>query len=158
MTENERVRELRKARGMTLEQFGAHIGVQKAAVSKIERSDRAITAQMRRSICREFGVREEWLRDGEEPMEAYAETFDLDELADRRQATELERRLVRAYFELDAETRAAVMEKLSEVFRQADTPEQRARRRADDFYTEALAEEKAADERSASPPTKEKEA
>ena len=76
MTENERIRELRKARGLTLEEFGERVGVRKSAVSKIERAETSVTEQMRRSICREFGVREEWLRTGEGPME---EARDRDE-------------------------------------------------------------------------------
>ncbi len=69
MTENERVKVLRKARDLTLEQFGAHVGVGKSAVSKMERGETSVTEQMRLAICREFRVREEWLRDGTGPME-----------------------------------------------------------------------------------------
>ena len=64
MTENERVREVRKAKGLTMEKFGEKLGVQKTAISKIESGDRSVTDQMRRAICREFDVNEEWLRDG----------------------------------------------------------------------------------------------
>ena len=65
---NERIKELRKALGLTLEKFGEKIGVGKTAISKIENGDRSVTDQMFKSICREFNVREEWLRTGEEPM------------------------------------------------------------------------------------------
>ena len=36
MTENERVRELRKTLGLTLERFGERLGVKKNAISAIE--------------------------------------------------------------------------------------------------------------------------
>lgn len=66
MTQGERIKELRKERlHMTLEQFGARIGVTKMTISRIENEVNAVTDQMFRSICREFNVREEWLRDGE---------------------------------------------------------------------------------------------
>lgn len=77
MTENERIRILRKAKGLTLEKFGERLGVGKTAISKIESGDRGVTDQMRRSICREFGVREEWLRDGTGEMEDAAPADEL---------------------------------------------------------------------------------
>ena len=65
MTEGERVNWLRKEIGLTLEKFGEKLGVQKSAISKIEHDQCSISDQMAKSICREYGVREEWLRSGE---------------------------------------------------------------------------------------------
>lgn len=65
MTQGERVKEIRKTLNLTLEKFGDKIGVQKSAVSKIERGDVGLTEQMSKSICREFNVNEQWLRTGE---------------------------------------------------------------------------------------------
>ena len=65
MTEGERVNWLRKEIGLTLEKFGEKLGVQKSAISKIEHDQCSISDQMAKSICREYGVREEWLRTGE---------------------------------------------------------------------------------------------
>ena len=65
---NERVKELRKALGLTLDKFGERLGVTKQTVSRIENGINNVTDQMLKSICREFNVREEWLRTGEEPM------------------------------------------------------------------------------------------
>ena len=67
-------------------------------------------------------MREEWLRDGVEQMNIDNETFDLDELADRFHATDLEKRLVRAYFELNEATRTEVMKMLTDVFQNGATP------------------------------------
>lgn len=65
MTEGERVNWLRKELGLTLEKFGNKLGVTKTAISNIEKGIRCLTDQMSKSICREYGVREEWLRSGE---------------------------------------------------------------------------------------------
>ena len=65
---NERIKELRKTLGLTLDKFGERLGVGKSALSKIERGENGVSEQMFKSICREFNVREEWLRTGEEPM------------------------------------------------------------------------------------------
>ena len=65
MTEGERVKYLRKELGLTLEKFGDNLGVTKTAISNIEKGIRNLTDQMLKSICREYGVREEWLRTGD---------------------------------------------------------------------------------------------
>ena len=64
MTQGERVRDVRKAKEMSMEQFGEKLGVQKSAISKIENGTRGLTEQMLKSICREFNVNEDWLRTG----------------------------------------------------------------------------------------------
>ena len=64
MTQGERVKLVRKTLGLTLEKFGEKVGVQKSAISKIEKGENGITDQMCKSICREFNVSDEWLRDG----------------------------------------------------------------------------------------------
>lgn len=68
MTQGERVKEVRKFRKMSMEQFGERLGVQKSAISKIEKGDRGLTEQMLKAICREFNVNEEWLRTGDGDM------------------------------------------------------------------------------------------
>lgn len=69
MTINERIRDLRRdGLGLTLEEFGARVGVSRAAMSNIENGARSVTDQMFVSICREFNVRPEWLRDGSGEM------------------------------------------------------------------------------------------
>ncbi len=76
MTINERIRDLRRdGLGLTLEEFGARVGVSRAAMSNIENGARNVTDQMFVSICREFNVRPEWLRDGSGEM-FYAMTKD----------------------------------------------------------------------------------
>lgn len=61
---NERIKIIRNELNLTLERFGQRIGVTRAAISNIETGNRKVTEQMCRSICREFNVREEWLRNG----------------------------------------------------------------------------------------------
>ena len=70
MTQGERIRELRKITGMTMEQFGGKLGVTKSTISNIENGNRNATEHMIKFICREFNVNEEWLRYGTGDMEA----------------------------------------------------------------------------------------
>lgn len=68
MTQGERVHEIRKHFGLTMEKFGEKLGVKKTSISNIENGIRGLTEQMTLSICRVFGVNEKWLRDGEGEM------------------------------------------------------------------------------------------
>ncbi len=86
---NERIKELRKALGLTLDKFGERIGVQKTAISKIERGANGVTKQMFKCICREFNVNENWLRTGEGEM-FVQKTLD-DEIASFIQSIQLEK-------------------------------------------------------------------
>ena len=61
---NVRVKELRSALGLSAEKFGSKIGVTRSAISKMELGVCNISEQSIISICREFNVNEEWLRNG----------------------------------------------------------------------------------------------
>lgn len=50
---------------LTLVQFGARIGISAASCSLLESGKNNPSDQTVKSICREFGIREEWLRTGE---------------------------------------------------------------------------------------------
>ena len=66
MTIGERIHFLRKeVLKLTLEEFGERLGVKKNTLSTIENDKGNVTEQMRRSICREFSINEQWLLTGE---------------------------------------------------------------------------------------------
>lgn len=65
---NERIKELRKALDLTLEKFGANLGVTKTTISRLEKGERSLTDQMFISICREYRVNPDWLENGTGPM------------------------------------------------------------------------------------------
>lgn len=65
MTQGERVKAIRKAKEMSMEQFGERIGnISKSTISNIENGNRNLTDLMLKSICSEFNVNEDWLRTG----------------------------------------------------------------------------------------------
>lgn len=92
MTQGERVKDLRKNLGLTLEKFGARLGVTKTAISKIEKGERNLTELMTKSICREFNVDYGWLTtgsgemfvDSDEDFLARVDAILVDENEDRR--------------------------------------------------------------------------
>lgn len=79
MTQGEKVRQIRKFLGFTMEKFGGRLGVTKTAISLIESGKNNLTDANIKSICREFNVNEAWLRTGEGEM--FQEVLPDDEVA-----------------------------------------------------------------------------
>lgn len=64
-----RIRELRKEHlQMTQQAFADRLGFSQNFIWQIEKGERAPSDRTIADICREFGVREEWLRTGELPI------------------------------------------------------------------------------------------
>lgn len=59
-----RTKELRKALGLTQQEFADRLGITRAAVSKYDIDATDPSDAVISLICREFNVREAWLRDG----------------------------------------------------------------------------------------------
>ena len=68
MTQGERIREVRKALGLTLEKFGEKIGMKKNSVSQLENGKNSVTEQVVKAICREYNVDYMWLTTGDGEM------------------------------------------------------------------------------------------
>ena len=68
LTVGERVKTIRKEYGLTMDRFGKRLGITKAGISRIESGVTNLTPQMAKSIAREFGISEEWLKTGEGEM------------------------------------------------------------------------------------------
>lgn len=60
----ERIKMLRKALDLTQQKFAERLGVKRNTVGQWECGINALTDQVITSICREFNVNEEWLRNG----------------------------------------------------------------------------------------------
>jgi len=65
---NERIKELRKALGLTQQDFADRIGSVQNTITGYETGRRAPSNQVVALICREFNVNENWLRTGEGQM------------------------------------------------------------------------------------------
>ena len=110
MTINERIKFLRKEKGLTQKTLASTLGITQSGVSFLEQEGSSVSDQTIKLICTVFGVREEWLRTGEGEMYSSAELFSLDRFVAERGATELELAIVKAYFELDPAIRRTVLE------------------------------------------------
>ena len=110
----ERIRLLRKDYlHMSQTEFGIKLGVSRSVIKNIEldalaRPDQKLS--LIKLMCKEFSVNEEWLLHGSMPMFVTPETFSLDQYLKERGCTALEMEIVKAYFELDMDTRQKVFE------------------------------------------------
>lgn len=64
----ERIKELRKALGLTQQKFADALGVKQNTIAQYESGRNAPIDAVVSLICREFNVNEEWLRTGEGAM------------------------------------------------------------------------------------------
>lgn len=65
MTINARIKEVRQAFGMSQTAFAEQLGATRGVISNLEAEKTTPSDPFIRLICREFHVREEWLRTGE---------------------------------------------------------------------------------------------
>lgn len=115
MTQGERVKEIRKTLGLTLDKFGEKVGVSKQTISRIENGINNVTEQMAKSICREYSVSEDWLRDGTGEMFAPGPDDELDSLAKRYDLTSADMLLVKKFMALDSGAREKVIQFMMDV-------------------------------------------
>lgn len=64
----ERMKLLRTELGYTQEEFAKRLGLARNSIANYEIGRREPTNAIIFSICREFGINEDWLRNGTEPM------------------------------------------------------------------------------------------
>ena len=99
-----------------MEDFGAVIGMGKSAVSRIENGVNGTTDQTIRSICREFGVNEHWLRTGDGEM--FEQTWEtvLDKLCPKYDLGAEHRTIVEGFLDLTPQDRDVVLKYFHNVF------------------------------------------
>lgn len=121
MTQGERVKEVRKALGLTLDKFGEKVGVKKQTVSRIENGVNNVTDQMVLSICREFNVNYDFLMNGEGEMFDDLPQTVLDELCAQYDLDDLDRSIVQMYLEMPEQVRNYLKQEIRKRFLKEDT-------------------------------------
>jgi len=117
MTINQRIRQLRKQRGLTQAEFGAKIGLKQSAASKLEQDGATVVDQNIRLISEAFGVNPEWLRTGEGEQDADEEERFIQRMIDRYQMDGLDATVLRAWLSLSAEDRKDILDALDPLVR-----------------------------------------
>lgn len=125
---NERIRLLREKKKLSRAAFGERIGVSGDVINNLERGRVEVKDHMIKLIAAEYGVSEDWLRNGTEPMRIQPETFSLDDFAAQHNATALEKEIIKTYFEIDPVIRKQIVNHFKEKFMGAggapDSPEE----------------------------------
>ena len=143
----ERIKELRKALGMTQEKFAERIGLKRNSVALIElgrdTSDQTIFA-----ICREFRVNEEWLRTGAGDMFVPTPASIVDELAEEYHLCPEAQAMVEKFITLDPAAQLAVFDYMCAVVDELRGREPDREERLRDELERQLAKEKKGTEKS----------
>ena len=96
--------------------FGSVIGMGKSAVSRIENGVNGTTDQTIRSICREFGVNERWLRTGEGEMFEQTRETVLDRLAAEYSLDKEQVSVIENFLDLSPQERTLFLTQMRKVF------------------------------------------
>lgn len=115
MTNGERVNEVRKSLGLTLEKFGEKLGVTKTTISRIEKGVNNLTDQMVKSICREYNVNYDYLMYGEGEMFDDLPQTIVDELCVQYDLNDFDKTLVEMYVSLPAGSRKRIKEYMKQL-------------------------------------------
>lgn len=123
---NGRIKEVRKALGLSQDEFGRRLGVTRGAVTNIEFNKVEPKPLFVDLICREFDVNEEWLRTGAGPM--FVEKTRDEELAQffgevLSEEPDLRRRLLSAMSRLDMEQWAMLADVARRLVAELDAQE-----------------------------------
>lgn len=111
-----RIKAIRLEKKLNQENFGKRLGVGKTAISKLEKNERNLTEQMGKLIMNEFNVSYAYLMEGKGDMfDDLPETL-LDELADEYHLTDIQKKLVKTFLELDDEQKDALTTLLEKKF------------------------------------------
>lgn len=114
MTQGDRLKQIRKTLGLTLEKFGANLGLKKNSLSQIENGKNDLTEANARAICREYHVNYQWLTTGDGEMFQNSDD-DVMEAIERIMSGENEfhKNLFRVFARLD-DSELATLEKIIE--------------------------------------------
>lgn len=112
---NERIRKLRKALDMTQQAFADKLGVKRNTVGQWECGINSITDQIALSICREFNVSEDWLRNGTGEMFIAKESDEIDSLVKKYGLSNDDRILIEKYVNAKESSRKAIIDFIVDV-------------------------------------------
>ena len=145
----ERIKELRKALGLTQTAFGERIGLKQNSVALIE-AGRATSDQTIFAICREFRVNEDWLRTGAGEMFVPTPASIVDELSEEYHLCPEAQAMVEKFITLDPAAQLAVFDYMCAVVDEIRGTEDREARLRDELERQIAKEKKGAEKYGAS--------
>ena len=106
-----------------MDKFGEKLGVQKSAISKIEKDRVNLSDQMVKLICREYNVNYDWLMDGEGEMFSDLPQTVLDELCSQYELDDLDRFIVELYVGLPKDVRDGIKARAKDLIQKREVSE-----------------------------------
>ncbi len=104
----ERIKELRKALKLTQAKFAERLGVKPNTISQYESGRNEPIDAVISLICREFGVNENWLRNGDGEKFIVPPKSQFDEVAKEFDLDDLDKRIMLGYMNLAKEDREVI--------------------------------------------------
>lgn len=112
---NERIKQIRRELGLTQQEFAERIGLKQNSIALIESGKRNISDQAVLSICREYGINEEWLRTGWGDKKTNNSDSELEALTEKYNLSAADRVLIEKYISLKPGVREAVLKFMTDV-------------------------------------------
>lgn len=112
---NERIKQIRRELGLTQAEFAERIGLKQNSIALIESGKRNISDQAVLSICREYGVNEEWLRTGDGDKFIPDSNDELEALAKKYDLSNADQVLIEKYVNLKPGSREAIINFITDV-------------------------------------------
>lgn len=118
-----RIIQVRKKHGLSQEQFAEKLGLSRNFINQVETGKKNFSTRTINDICRRFHVKEEWLRTGNGPMDDDLSTAQapLQDIFDRFNCSDSERKFLSAFFGLQESERQAFCDLLERMFPQSDS-------------------------------------
>lgn len=111
----ERIKVLRKTLDLTQQAFCERIGIKRNTIAKYETGRGEPIDAVVSLICREFNVREEWLRIGKGEMFDESPETQLDELSKEYNLDALDRKMMLGYLKLSVADRMVIKQYMQSV-------------------------------------------
>lgn len=115
MNTGDRIKKLRRELDLTQKEFGERIGIKGNTVAQYELGRSNPIDAVLSLICREFNVREEWLRTGDGKMFKPKPSDILDQLADKYQLSNSDYVIVEKFLSLSPEMRKGLFDFFHEI-------------------------------------------
>lgn len=115
MTIGDRIKKIRREFDLTQEAFASRIGSVQNTITGYESGRRNPSAPIISLICREFGVNEQWLRDGIGDIYIPDPNNELEALAGKYKLSVADQTLIEKYISLKPEARKAVLQFMTDV-------------------------------------------
>ncbi len=106
---NTRIKEIREIEKLTQEEFGKRIGSARNTIANYENGNRKPSNAVITSICREFNINEDWLRNGTPPMYKEKDGSFSELLSDLEDSDDdFIKSLIKVYMGLDEDSKEAL--------------------------------------------------